>query len=313
MRWENKARIMRFCSWIPWGDRIYKNIQKTFGRLQANPMSRLPVQVKMATWLDNQGHGVVDKHFFEVGTGHVPVAPIGFFLCGAGSVMSADLHRRIDWRLTQQTLEWIAAHSNEVLELYNQLNGGGIVSERFSILHRFQHDPIKFLKEANIKYMAPMDASRTDLPDNSIDCHFSITVMEHIPPDTIQDIFIEAKRIVKSTGAVIHFIDMSDHFQHSDPSISRINFLQFSENDWEKIAGNEFAYCNRMRESDYLSLFQNLNFKIDKLESHIDQESLKCLQRSNIVLDSIFEKHTYTDICTTSLKVMLSQQVSKDI
>jgi len=48
---------------------------------------------------------------------------------------------------------------------------------------------------------------------------------------------------------------LSIHFQHQDNSISRINFIRFSDNEWTNIAGNQFAYCNRLRVNDYLNLF----------------------------------------------------------
>ncbi|MCF8095781.1 MAG: class I SAM-dependent methyltransferase, partial [Desulfobacteraceae bacterium] len=208
MRWKNKARIMRFCSWMPAGDRIYKNIQKVFGRLRAEPMARLPTQAEMYSWLEKEEAGVAGKRFFEVGTGHVPLAPIGFFLCGAATVITVDLHQRIDWGLTRKSLERIAANRDSVAALYGNKEG---VAERLAILSRFQHEPAKFFKEANIQYLAPMDATNTGLPNNSIDCHFSITVLEHIPLSTIRDIFQEAKRILKPNGVAVHFIDMSDH------------------------------------------------------------------------------------------------------
>jgi len=39
---------------------------------------------------------VEGKTFFEVGTGHNPIVPIGFFLCGAEKIVTVDLHRRLD-------------------------------------------------------------------------------------------------------------------------------------------------------------------------------------------------------------------------
>lgn len=85
-------------------------------------MSRLPVQGTMYEWLKQSGHSVVDKQFFEVGTGHVPNAPIGFFLSGAGSVTTVDLNRRIDWDLTRKSLQWISANKDTVFDLYSNSN-----------------------------------------------------------------------------------------------------------------------------------------------------------------------------------------------
>ena len=44
MRWQTKAKIMKSCAFLPAGG-IYRFIQKTFGRLKADPMSRIPAQI----------------------------------------------------------------------------------------------------------------------------------------------------------------------------------------------------------------------------------------------------------------------------
>jgi len=77
-----------------------------------------------------------------------------------------------------------------------------------------------FFKMENVQYLAPADAANTNLLDNSIDYHISTNVLEHISYEVIRNIFIEAKRILKDKGVAIHFIDLSDHFQHQDNSIS---------------------------------------------------------------------------------------------
>ena len=105
IHWKYKATIIKICTLFPGGGRLYPAIQKAFGRLKANPMARLPAQALMVKWITEADKDIVGKRFFEVGTGHVPVAPIGFVLCGARSVVTVDLNRRIEWGLTRKSLE----------------------------------------------------------------------------------------------------------------------------------------------------------------------------------------------------------------
>jgi SAM-dependent methyltransferase len=305
MRWKHKASIMKFCAHSPGGQRLYSYLQKTFGRLRADPMSRLPTQAEMVKWIREAEQDIVGSRILEVGTGHVPVVPIGFFLCGARSVVTVDLHRRIEWGLTRKSLEWMAAHRDGVFGIYRDWVDERLFDERFAVLSRCQHDPSAFFREADIDYLAPMDAAYTRLQENSIDYHISITVMEHIPFPVIRDIFLEAKRIVKPTGAVIHFVDMSDHFQHTDHSITSINFLQYSGAEWQRIAGNEFAYCNRLRTSDYLKMFDELGYVFDRQETVLDEESMTALEEGKVDVDPIFSGYGPVDLCTTSLRVCL--------
>lgn len=80
LSWKTKAKIMKGCALLPAGAGIYRFIQKTFGRLKANPMSRIPAQTEIARWIFEMGGKVGGKTVFEVGTGHCLIVPIGFFV-----------------------------------------------------------------------------------------------------------------------------------------------------------------------------------------------------------------------------------------
>ena len=125
----------------------------------------------------------------------------------------------------------------------------------------------------------------------------------------LRDVFAEAKRILKPTGIAIHFVDLSDHFSHQDRSISSINFLKFSDSEWNRLAGNEFAYCNRLRVSDYLNLFSDCNFQVLRKETALDVEALDSLHNGFVLHDKL-QHYEPEDICTTSVNIML--QVSYD-
>lgn len=305
MRWQYKAKIMKACALLPAGGQLYRFIQKTFGRLKADPMSRISVQVEMARWILEMGGKVEGKTFFEVGTGHCPIVPIGFFLCGAEQVVTVDLHRRLDIGILEKTLVWMAENRDEICGYYDGVIEKAVFYDRMNLIEQLKHNPKKLLSEANIVYLSPADAANIDLPDASVDYHISIMVFEHIPGEDIEWILKEAKRILKKDGIAIHFIDLSDHFQHQDASITRINFLRYSETEWHRIAGNEFAYCNRLRASDYLDMFQQLDFTVVRHEIDVDQDSMSHLQKMDFPLDEKFVSYTPEDICLTSLRILL--------
>lgn len=307
MKWQHKASIMKICTGLPAGDKLYKFIQKKFGRLDANPMSRLQAQVVMARWILEQGESIESKIFFEVGTGHVPIVPIGFFLSGAESVISVDLHWRIDFSLIKKSLSWIAHNTQKIESMYIEIVDSSILSERLELIRKLQSNPKNFLKEANIKYLAPYNAANTFLSDESIDYHISNSVLEHITKDDIELILLEGKRILKHDGAILHFISLSDHFQHQDSSISTINFLRYSDTEWDYLAGNQFAYTNRLRASDFTKLFSDLSFKILKIESETDSEALTKL-KGGLKINNKFLSYKKEDICITSLRVMLRRK-----
>ena len=168
------------------GGGIYRFIQKTFGRLKADPMSRIPAQIEMARWIFGIGGKVYGKTFFEVGTGHCPVVPIGFFLCGAKEVVTVDLHRSLDIGILEKSLVLMAENRDELTEYYDGVVEKAAFDERMNLIERLKHNPKKLLSEANIVYLAPADAANIDLLDVSVDYHISTTVFEHIPEEDIK-------------------------------------------------------------------------------------------------------------------------------
>lgn len=303
MRWQYKASVARVCARLPLGERLYRFGQRRFGNLRAQPARRLAAQVGMARWLSAYGMSVRGRDFFEVGTGHIPVLPIGFFLTGARQCITVDLNRRLDWDLTAETLRWIAARGEELRTLYADVVDHDLFAERLAKLSELRADPKRFLEQAAIRYLAPRDAAHTGLEAGSVDCHYSMTVLEHVAPPALEGILSEARRILKPGGAALHFIDPGDHFAHADRSISAINFLRYSERHWSRLAGNEFAYCNRLRASDFLALAARAGLRPIRTEVEVDAASREAL-RQGFPLDAAFQRYGVEDLCTTSLRVL---------
>ena len=182
------------------------------------------------------------------------------------------------------------------------------MKERFDLLTQFKDRPREFMERAGIVYMAPCDAANTGLPAASVDCHFSVTVFEHVPGEVIAGIMREAKRILKDTGLAIHFIDPSDHFQHQDPSIGRSNFLRYSEEEWHRIAGNQFAYTNRLRRSDLVRLFEEAGFDIVRQFNGVDPAGIP----EDFPLDASFSGYDREDLCTITVRLLAAKRSSSE-
>ena len=77
---------------------------------------------------------VEGKTFFEVGTGHNPIVPIGFFLCGAEKIVTVDLHRRLDFGILKESLGWMAENRNDLWGHYNRVAERTIFDERMDLI-----------------------------------------------------------------------------------------------------------------------------------------------------------------------------------
>lgn len=264
------------------------------------------MQEEMATWLLSAGITILGKVFFEVGTGHKPVIPVCFFLMGAEKVITVDLNRRLDQKLFQGVLNHLHAKKDALITKWENFTPKDVLEERFKLLSRLKNDPVEFLQQSGIQYLPQTDAAATLLQDASIDCHLSNTVMEHIPPGTLAGIVKESYRLLKKNGVALHFVDLSDHFQHQDPSISIINFLRYSEQEWDRIAGNGYAYTNRLRVPEYLSIWNDASFIVLREERRQGSDE-SVLKNKNVLLDSSFSQYSWEEINTVVLKIMLAK------
>lgn len=112
----------------------------------------------------------------------------------------------------------------------------------------------------NISYSAPFDLSRTDFDDDTFDACAATHTLEHIPRESLVQIFTELKRIIRPGGLISAVIDYSDHYAHTDKNISRLNFLRFSDKEFSKY-NHKVHYQNRLRHYDYEEMFAELGFE----------------------------------------------------
>jgi len=284
MNWRMKAMVQNLVDSLP--PRLaypaYYRLQRTFGGLRKgriDPTPNFDSVSRLVDLLAEQGHSVRGARVLEVGTGRAVHTPLAFWLCGADKVYTVDLNPYLIGELVKESVDYIRENRAAVEQLFGAKAQDPLFQERLDRLIATPRDLQQILRLTNIEYLAPADATRIDLPDGSIDIHVSINVLEHIPGDVITAILAEARRLLRPGGLVTHYVDPSDHFSHSDSNITAINFLQFDDDAWDRLAGNRFMYHNRLRAYEVMELFERLDYTIEHTEETTDPDSLNLLNR----------------------------------
>ena len=163
--------------------------------------------------------------------------------------------------------------SQTVVDLYPMLNvdlmneAAAQISTRFpSNVYHAMANIADLERNYNIRYIAPLDASRTPFDDDSFDACISTDTLEHIPEDSILAIFRELRRIIRPDGLISSVIDYSDHYSYTDKHIGPLNCLQFTAAEFEK-HNHSVHYQNRLRHYDYARMFAALGFRTLKKEA----------------------------------------------
>jgi SAM-dependent methyltransferase len=275
VNWKLKAAVQRVCAALPVGrEAVYYSLQRTFGQLRDpdRPLMMQQAAALMATELRAHGFDLRDKRVMEVGTGWRVDLPIGLHLCGARSVVTYDLRRYLKPRLVMSAVAMLVRRRKAVGEAFRELVDPAEVDRRLDRLGQ-AGNVRELFRLAGIEYRAPADAVRTGLPAASVDLHMSFTVLQHIPYTVLVDILREASRVLAPNGLACHHIDLSDQFAQADPSISRTNFLRFSDEEWAQYSSNQFAYHNRLRVPDYERLYREAGHQIVGWVTEVDDRS----------------------------------------
>lgn len=263
-KWILKAIVQKTISFLPYANRINYFFQKYVTK---------GVQLSDAYFEDRLGHakthleawekysdGLPLRATLELGAGWYPVVPLAFYLYGAETIRTADITRLTNARHVQTTIRKFLVYAED-----GRLGGFiRVKSERLEHLRTLVEKPIDFeplTRALHLEYLIG-DARHLSLPGGSIDLVHSNNTFEHIYPDILAGLLREFKRVVRPGGVQSHFIDLSDHFAHFDPSITIYNFLRFSPAAWRWI-DNSIQPLNRLRITDYRRLFREAGIGAD--------------------------------------------------
>lgn len=264
MKWYIKAAVQNAVASLPdpLSHEVYYGLQRRFGGLRdISVEDKLRQGAEVAREAVGTGFSLRDARVLEIGTGRRLNLPLSLWLQGAASVTTVDLNPYLRPELVREDLCQIRDERERVEQLLGERLDHDRLRQLSALADDF--DLARLLDTCSIRYLSPADAAQLDqLADGSIDLHVSYEVFEHIPEDVLEAILREGGRLISDRGLLVHYIDFSDHFSHSDNSIGPVNFLKFDERTFRWLAGNRYMYMNRLRLDDFLALYAGAGQRI---------------------------------------------------
>ncbi len=304
MDWRVKGAMQKALGVVPGGEWLHYRLQRRFGGLR---QFEKELETKVDDWrimvrrLSDAGMPIAGIDLLEVGTGWYPTFPFACYLGGARRIETVDLNRHLKPDLVRACLTGLRRHVPEIARLCD-------VDER-AVVERYEAMSSKLsgacdleaISAGAIRYRAPGDATRTGLPAASIDCIFSNSVLEHVPPDAIDAMYGESMRILRPGGVMFHSVNCGDHYAYVDSRISQLNYLKFSDRAW-RFWNNAFLYQNRLRANEFVDRAVAAGFGID-LDTGRPHER-RLAELASIDIDPMFLAIERERLCITSVDLI---------
>jgi hypothetical protein len=309
MNWKLKALVQKAVAALPGplSHKTYYWLQRHFGDLKhVNPAHLFDDAIEVRDIAEKLQRSFAGGVLFELGTGPRPNMPLLYWLLGAKEIITLDLNPQLKEELVREDLDYVRRNQVQVREKL----AGRVCGDRFERLMALAETNWRLahlLELCNITYLAPADARKLPLAADSIDFYTSHNVLQHVSADLLKPIFEEANRVTKRQGLFIHAIDYTDQFAMSDRSISLIHFLQFDDDRWHKIAGNRYAYVNRLRDDDFQELARSVHQRLLLCEPYIDPALRELLTKGSVKLADAFAKKS-EDVLATTRSWMVSEK-----
>jgi hypothetical protein len=291
--WQRKAALDVAKQFLPFQNTIRSTVRRLrpYEPDRANIDYAITNGLEQISMLRDSSISIAGARAVEIGSGWCPVVPLLYILAGAQSVLLTDVERLLDRPLLEKAVTFVREKAEVI--------GAGLGINPASIFRALDITGLEFpvaLERLRLSYTVPYRIEQ--LPRNNIDIIFSRTVLEHIAPDDLCSMFAESRRALSARGVMIHTIDNSDHFEFADKSISRINFLRYSEAIWHLACLNRQNYQNRLRHSDYRKVFGAAGYEVvtERREIH---EGARVAART-LPLASRFRSYSEEDLATLS-------------
>lgn len=258
MRWIAKAAVQKGLSALPNEEAVnywfQRNLTRTLPRSGSNLHLHIELPSRHLQMFKKHGACPVgEATFFEFGAGWDLIGPLTYYALGVNKQVLIDIRSNLRFELVEQAWADLNQRRDEI-ERVSGMPARDLGTE--------PPDSEEALKERfGISYMAPYDARDTGLPAESFDFISSTDTVEHIPRPDLERIFVESARLLRRKGLISCTIDLQDIYSYFDPSISRYNFLKFSDRAWG-LANSGLHYQNRLRLSDYLEMIDAAGLEI---------------------------------------------------
>ena len=280
MNWKVKANTLAVLSRMPGGRRLYHALQARLNARKKDDDNFLSRALEVVEMIQAAGADPRGGKYLEIGTGWRPFVPFLLYLIGAEQIITYDVNR---WLSQAYALQTFAALADRV----------GLIAERLKL------DVADLQKRVDL-----VGTQAKDLATLLHGMHIDYRFLAHVPPAILRGIHREGFRVLRPGGLVVHRSNLDDHFSYVDDSITKANFLRFSEAQWRWYGGTGLGYHNRLRGVQHRRLLEEAGFQVLSKRERVDPRSLEALQTGAVPVHPDFASFTPEEMAASYLWIV---------
>lgn len=283
MNWYSKAQLFRLLSGMPWGEKVYRLMQKYITKsIIATPErvgQKMDVADRYLYWLLNNGYSpeaIREMRHIDFGAGWHPTIPIYLRMLGVQQQVLLDLFPV----LTLQSFRDADSLVRDALTKGKRDFPPTAETNKWPY-HAYS-DLRTALQTYGLDYQAPYEewATQTDFQADFVT---SSQVLLHISQPILDHCFRIIHRLLKNNGLFMVEVHLFDIYANSDPNISKFNHLKYSTEFWNKKVNSRMMSFNRFKSRDYCEALERCGFEIITFDiKHANEQELKVFQQIEI-------------------------------
>lgn len=308
--WRVKTLAQKLLGFLP-GDLSLRANEWVVSRLRGSGFERIDIPDRVAKGLANLwlvrrrlGLNLAGGHVLELGTGWHGTDLVLFHLAGAERIYTVD---RFGF-LTSDTLgETVGRVCRAITERCSGQDGRSLLAPeriaRLQQLHSEGGTSVPWFRELNVVYAAEPAEHWTsvEVPPNSIDLVYSESLLQRLPTERLRDIMsASVRQWLRHEGGFFHRTDQKDihALSHADANRWPLEYLKYPDWLFDIFLNGSLMYQNRLRESDFVRLFEECGLSVEYVESLCLPEDVDRVRSMDVA--ARFEGYSATDLATRS-------------
>jgi len=296
MDFRLKLFLQKILGFLPYG--VYRFfVDQRPNILHPQHDANIKVHIKICSYVRPYGLNLRDKVIIETGTGGCLADPITFYLAGAAKTYTFDIRLHVNPKIVWGIID----HYENHLKYLSEVMGISVnkLYQRWEILKqiREREDFNKLLRVANI-HLYESQIIPKEIKESSADIFFSNSVLHRISFNWLKKMIYDASKALVEDGIFWHEVSCHDINSTHDKRITRYHYLKYSDWFWKLITSEINNNQNRLRQSDFLKLFEEVGFKPVFLKSRRPKDYKEQLSRANP--NKHFQNYDLDDLSITN-------------